>query len=154
VLRTGVRRATGEADARRRRGDVDDVTAAAGAHPRQCLLHPVQDPVDVDVDDPPRGRVGLGVERAQRHDPGVVDEHVERAEPSLDGVEEGPHRVALDDVDVQRDRAVTELGRGLLGGGVVEIADRDLHPGAHARGRGRAADPSRGAGDRDDLAFE
>ena len=154
VLGGGVRRTAGEADLPRRRGDVDDVPMAARPHPRQRLLHPVHDAVDVDVHEAPRRLVGFGVEGAQRHDARVVDEHVERTELRFDGIEEAAHRRALDDVDGQRDRTVAQVGRGLLGGRHVEVADRDLHPRPDAGRRGGAADAAAGAGDRDDLALE
>ena len=81
-------------------------------------------------------------ERAERHDPGVVDQHVERAEPLRDLVEEVGEGVAVGDVELERDRPAAELGRRLLGELLVEVADRDLGALAHQRGRGRLADPA------------
>ena len=144
----------GEARPAGRRGDVHDVAAVAGGHPRQRLLHPVQHAVDVDVDHAARAFVGLVGERAEVHDPGVVDEHVERAEALLDDVEEVAHRRAVGDVELDGERSVPELARREPRGGEVDVADRDLHPGAHARLRGGATDAAGAAGDRDDAAGE
>ena len=102
------------------------MAAAAALHPRERQLHPEHHPVDVDVDHPLRGQVVLVDEAAERHDPGVVDEHVERAEPLLDLVEKALERVAAGDVELERERLAAELGGGLLGELAVEVADRDL----------------------------
>ena len=66
-----------------RRGDLDEMAAAAGQEPLERELGAVDDPVQVDVDHPLGGRVGLLDERADGHDPGVVDQHVERPERAL-----------------------------------------------------------------------
>src|SRR5258708_39020105 len=80
---------------------------------------------EVDVDHPLRGLVVLVDEAAELHDAGVVDEHVERPELGLRLVEELVERRAVGDVEVEADRAATELlGRaaGRLG---IDVADRD-----------------------------
>ena len=108
--------------------------------------------MEVDVDHPVRGRVGFGGELADRHDPGVVDQDVERPEPLRDLVEEVGERVAARHVELEADRLGPELGRGLVGELAVEVADRDLGPLARQRGRGRLADSTGAARDRHDLA--
>jgi len=77
-------------------------------------LGAVDHPVDVDVDDPLCDRVGLANERPQGHDPGVVDEHVERPEAILRLIEKRREACAVGDVDVQPDGAAAELVDGLL----------------------------------------
>ncbi len=152
VLGAAIGGAAGKAGLAGLRGEVDDVAGAAPLHPRERQLHPVHDPVHVDVDHPLRGRVVLLDEPAQRHDPGVVDEHVERAEPLLDLVEKALERVAPGDVELERDRLAAELRGRLLRELAVEVADRDLRALAHQCPRGRLPDPAGPAGDRDDLA--
>ena len=80
-------------------------------------------------------------ERRHRHDPGVVDDDVERAELALGLVEEGGEGVAVGDVERQRDRAAAQLRRRLLGQRQVEVADRDAAALADQRRRRRLADP-------------
>ena len=86
--------------------------------------------------------------------PALLTSTSSEPEPLLDDVEEVAHRGAVGDVELERERSVPELGRRAPRGGDVDVADRDLHPGAHARLRGRATDPSRAAGDRDDTSGE
>ena len=90
-------------------------------------------------------------EGADRHDSGVVDQDVERTELPLGGVEETPERVLVGDVELEGDDAAAELAGGLLRELEVQVADRDPRSPAHQRGRGRLADPSGAARDRDDL---
>ena len=98
--------------------------------------------------------VGLLDEGRHRHDPGVVDHHVERPELALGGVEEGGEGAAVGDVERQGDRAAAEAGGRRLGQLQVEVADRDAAALADQRGGGCLADPPGSAGDRHDLASE
>src|SRR5947207_1219138 len=101
---------------------------------------------------------GAGVvlvdETPDGHDPGVVDEDVDRPEPALDLVGEALDRLAPRDVELDGDRAAAELIGGLLRGGDVEVADGHAHALAEERGRHRPADAPCAAGDRDDLSGE
>ena len=128
VLGAAVGGAAGEPGLARLRGEVDDVAAAAALHARQGELHPVHDAVHVDVDQPLRGQVVLVDEPPEGHDPGVVDEHVERAEALLDLVEKALEGVAAGDVELERDRVGADLGGGRA---------------RPARGRGRRSRPWR-----------
>ena len=105
----------------------------------------------VDRDRASGHRLVLGVDRPGVHDPGVVDEHVERAEAVLDAVEERGERRVVGHVDADAEGVPAELGGHLVGEIAVEIADRD--PGALTRQRlsRRVADAARPTGDRDDL---
>ena len=155
VLGPAVGAAAREAALAGGRGDVDDVAAAAGEHPRDDLLDAEHHAVDVDVDHPLGGGVVLVPDRvADLHDPRVVDQDVDRAELRLGAVEEVLDRRALGHVELEGDGAVTELLGGLLGGREVEVADGDLHALAQEGLRGGAADAAGGAGDRGDLAGE
>ena len=127
---------------------------SAALHPRQRRLHAEDDSMQVDVDHPLSGRVILFGEAAERHDPGIVDQDVERAEALLHLVEEVLERVAARDVELERDRVAADLRRRLLGEVGVEIADRDLRPLTHECLRGRPSDPSGAARDRNDLALQ
>ena len=122
----------------------DDMSRVPALHPWEGELHPVEDAVDVDVDHSASGQVVLVDEPAQRHDPGVVDQHVERAEPLLDLVEEALERVASGDVELERQRPVAERRSGALGELAVEVADRDLRSLGDERTGGRFADPPGG----------
>ena len=135
-------------------GDVDDVTAVARDHPLQRELRAEDHAVEVDVHHAPCRQVVLVDEAADLHDPGVVDEHVHRAQLLFGPVEERRERGAVGDVERQRHGARAELGGGLLGGGEVHVADRDLHSLAQERLRRGLADPARGAGDRRGLPGE
>jgi hypothetical protein len=92
--------------------------------------------------------------RLDRHDAGVVDEHVNRPELLFGAVEEGAEGGAVGDIQRERDRARAQLGRGLPGEREVDVADRDLHSLTQERLRRRLADPARGAGDRRGLPGE
>ena len=110
-------------------GDVDDVAAMPrGAHPLDRQLGAGDDAVEVDVDLAAHRVLALLDERRHRHDPGVVDDHVERAELALGLVEEGGEGGAVGDVERQRDGPAAERRRGLLGQRQVEVADRDRQP--------------------------
>jgi hypothetical protein len=127
------------------------VAAAPRQHPLERQLRPEDDPVEVDVDHRPRGLVRLLDERADRHDPGVVDDHVDRAELVLGLVEEAAERVTVGDVELEGDGIAAELGRGLLGEVGVDVADRDPGAAADQRLCRAAADSARPPGDRHRL---
>ena len=136
------------------RGDVDDVAGAARAHAPHRLLRAVDDGVQVDLELAGDARLVLLVERRDHHDPGVVDEDVERAEALLDLVEEGGEAAPVGHVEGEADRAVGELGGGGLGGGGVEIADGDHDPLAGERAGERLTDAAGAARDDGDLAAQ
>ncbi|CAB4346582.1 unannotated protein [freshwater metagenome] len=136
------------------RGDVDDVAVTARDHRRDCQAAAVIDAVDVDVDHPLRRRHVLVEVRAKLHDSGVVDDHVDRAHLLLNGRDKSGERVKVGDVKLQADRAGADLLGGLCGERAVEVADRDLHPGARQRLRRALADSARSTGDRNDLSYE
>ena len=138
----------------RLRGDVDDVAAGPRAQPFDRQLGADDDAVDVDVELAADRVVRLLDERRHRHDPGVVDDHVDRAELAFGGVEEGGEGTAVGDVERQRDRAAAQARGRLLGQRQVEVADRDAAALADQRRRRRLADPPGAPGDRHDLAAE
>jgi hypothetical protein len=152
VLGGRIRRAARRAVLPGLRGDVHHVAAVAGHHARQGDLHAVDHAVDVDVDQAHRGRLVLVEEASQRHDAGVVDEHVERPEALLGGIDEGLERVALGHVELEPGGVGADLGCSLLGELGVEVPDGDLHALAREGLRRRLADAARGAGDGGDLA--
>jgi hypothetical protein len=130
------------------------VAGAARLHPPHRLLRAVDDGVQVDLELARDARVVLLVQRRQRHDPGVVDEDVERPEAALHLVEEGGEAGAVGDVQRQPDRAAAELGRCSLGGAGVEIADRDDDSLTRERPGQRLPDAAGAAGDDGHLAVE
>ncbi len=125
-----------------------------GSHPRQRNLHAEDHAEDVDVEDPLSGRVVLVDERADRHDPGVVDQDVHRTELLFGCVQELGERGPVGHVERQPHGAVAELGGGLLGRLQVDVADRHPHALAQERLRGGATDATRAAGDRGGLSGE
>jgi hypothetical protein len=150
-LRAAVDRLAGDADHRRGRAEVHDLPAPAGDHPRERELHPGDDAVDVDVDLTAGELVALVEERADGHDPRVVDEHVDRAERALRLGEERRERRAVGDVEREADRAIAVPGRPGDREGGVEVPERDLRaPGQEQAGRGQADAPP-GPGDGDDT---
>ena len=110
--------------------------------------------MEVDVDHPLRGQVVLVDEAPDLHDPGVVDEHVDRPELLLGPVEERREGGAVGHVERQRDGARAELGGGLARRLDVHVADRHLHALAQERLGGGTPDPARGTGDRGGLSGE
>jgi hypothetical protein len=112
----------------------------------------VDDGVDVELQLADDGRLVLVLERAERHDAGVVDQDVERPEPPLDLVEQRGEGRPVGHVERKGDgRGAQSVGHG-CGGGGVEVGDR--HPGpAAGRGAGdRGADPPSPARDQHDLS--
>ena len=86
--------------------------------------------------------------------PGVVDEHVERAEAVLDLVEERGEAGAVGHVERQADGAGAELLGSALGERGIDVADRDSGTLGDQRRRGGATDPPGAAGDCNDIARE
>ena len=84
------------------------------------------------------------------HHPGVVDQHVDGTELRLDHVEEGPKGVGIGYVE-SGDGGDAELISGLLGTGLVDVADGDAVA-ASDQFLGRlVTDTAGSAGDRDRL---
>jgi hypothetical protein len=120
VLRAAVDRGVREHDVPGHGRQVDELAVALLLHDGQHRGDPVEDGLDVDVDDllPPVDLEGL--ERGQRHQPGVVDDDVDAAERADRGVDEGLHLLAGGDVhdlvggvlaEVLGDRLEVVLGR-------------------------------------------
>jgi hypothetical protein len=130
------------------------VAAAARAHAAHRLLRAVDDGAQVDVQLTVHARLGLLLQRRDGHDPGVVDEDVDRAEAPLDAVEVGGEPGVVRHVEEVADGAVADLGSGGLGRGGVHVADRDAHPLAGQRVRERLADPPPSAGDHGDVTVQ
>ena len=118
-------------------------------------LRAVDHAVQVDVDLARGGRVALLGEAAELHDPGVVDQHVERAELLLGLVEE-----ALERRRGRSRRAAARASPPPSSAAVRSASSTSRSPIAtfaplrDERRRGRAADAAGAAGDRDDLAGE
>src|SRR3982751_6535861 len=122
----------------------------ASLRPTTACLVAVQVDVDLAVD-----RLGaLLLERGHRHDPGVVDDGVDRSQLPFGLVEEVGEGGAIGDVERERDGAAAELDRGLLGQLEVEVTDGDAAPLRDQRRGRRLTDPAGTAGDRHDLAAE
>ncbi len=130
------------------------MAATAGDHTRQDELHAVDHTVHIDVEDALGRRVVLVEERPDRHDPGVVDQHVDGAQLRLGVVQEARERLVLGHVQAQGDRRRPQLPCGGARRLDVEVADRHAH--AHARQRlcRRAPDPARRPGDRGGLTCQ
>jgi hypothetical protein len=88
------------------RTQVDDVAAFLSRGKRQCGGDAVERALDVDVDHRvPLVGVDLG-HRADRHDAGIVDQHVEPAEIADDGIDNRLDLFLVDHIELDR--------RGLL----------------------------------------
>ncbi len=125
------------------------MAAAPGQEALQRQLGAVDQPHQVDVDHPVRGGVGLVDERADGHDPGVVDQDIQRAEPVLYLIQERGEAVAIGHIQREPDRSPSQLARGLLGQCSVDVADGHAGPLGDQSGRGGAADPASSARDCD-----
>ena len=119
-------------------GDVDDVAAAVGG----AVLELVEEDLgggdgaeEVDLDHLPVVVALVGVERAEQHDAGVVDQDVGAAELVLDALGGGDEAVAVGDVGGDGDGAVAEL--------VGERGDA-VERGARGARRGSRRRPARG----------
>ncbi len=103
-------------------------------HARERELHAEDHAVEVDVDHPPGGRVVLVDEAPQRHDPGVVDEHVQRAELLFGAVQEGRKGRPVGHVQRQRDGARARARAAVRSARLeVDVADRHAHAAAQER---------------------
>ena len=81
VFGGGVSRTGHTTDQSGARGDIDDHAAAMGQHDRDGQAHGVHGPGQVDSQDPVPGGVIHLIHRLEViHDPGVVDQHIHRAE--------------------------------------------------------------------------
>jgi hypothetical protein len=154
-----VHRAAPARDPARHRPHVDQVGDAArpagGRRPqvRDRLVGHVQQPVQVQLQHAAPVIVPAGVERAEQHDAGVVDQDVDPAELVGHPADGGPGLLGVGDVSREgQHRAV--LGRE-LGGEVrepVRAPRHRGHPGAPAGQptHGRLADAAARAGDQGD----
>src|SRR5699024_3825440 len=106
------------------RGDVDDVPGPTGDHALRGQLAAQDHAVDIDVQDAAGDGVRLVDDPADRHDAGVVDQHVDRAELPLDLVEEVGERMRVGDVELAVD-VEAQRGARLLDPHFVDVADRD-----------------------------
>src|SRR5699024_9494583 len=136
-------------------GDGDDVPVAAFAHGWCHELDSSDHAVQVDVDLPGGGCVRFGGERADPHDSGIVDQHIDRSPPVLDRGEEGRERWGVGDVQFEcGDVGMPLVGefRGCCVGGVeVTVADRHTCACCGEPGGDLAADSACAAGDGDDA---
>ena len=111
-------------------------------------------PMHVDVDKLVGGGIGLVDERPDGHDAGVVDEHVERPQTALNGVEELGEAGFVGDVEAQADGPRSQLGGGPLDQRTVDVAERHPRALGDQRRRRRAPDPAAPARDRNHLAIQ
>jgi hypothetical protein len=88
-------------------------------------------------------------ERPDGHDPGVVDEDVDRADCGLDVVDELLERGPVGDVELEALSRLRERLSSLLRKLLIEVADRDRCAFARKRSGGRGADSARATRDRD-----
>ncbi len=67
--------------------------------------------------------------RGERHDPGIVDQHIDSAERRLGGIEHPPYRVRIADVGLCRQRSAAgllDLVNQRLGRcGTLRVVDND-----------------------------
>jgi hypothetical protein len=103
--------------------------------------------VQVDRQLPGDRVVGLVFDRHDRHDPGVVDEDVDRPKVVFDVVEHRRDGGVVGDVDRYAAGAVTDAVRGLDREVAVEVGQNDAAAVTRQRGRGSRADSSAGSGD-------
>jgi hypothetical protein len=101
------------------------VPSAALDHAGRHGLRAEDDAVQVDVDDLLGHLVGLLEHRAERHDAGVVDQHVDRADGRDLGEERRP-RGRVGDVELGGDDALADLLGDRAGQVGVPVADGDL----------------------------
>ena len=71
--------------------------------------------------------VGFLRKRPDRHDPGVVDEHVNGANGPFDPLHEGRKRFCIRDIETPRTHTAAELRRSVLGRFDVTVSDCYLH---------------------------
>jgi hypothetical protein len=130
------------------------VARAARAHPAHRLLRAVDHRAQVDLQLARDAGLRLLLERRDRHDPGVVDEDVDRAQAALDVVQEGGEAGQVGDVEGEPDDRVAELGGGALRGLAIDVADRHADALGDQRLGDRAPDAPGAAGDDGGLAAQ
>ena len=139
------------------RRDVDDVTAPAGHHVGQRELAAGDDAVEVHLDRRADRLLGLLQERPDRHDAGVVDEHVDVAAAVGAGlVQERGEGLPIGDVQrISRHRPEDgEFGHRRFLQGHVPVPDDHART-ALEQGLGRGVpDAPGGTGDRDRLSAD
>jgi len=133
------------------RGDVNDVPLSTGDHALHRQLAAQDHAVDVDVENAPGDGVRLVDNPADGHDAGVVDQHVDRAELALNGVEKIRERIPVCHIEFAV-HIELELGTRLLHLHLVDITDRDLGAQVMQCRRGGQSDSPCPACDDDDLA--
>ena len=114
----------------------------------------VDDPLEIDGDDP-IPVLERGVEKAAAEaDARVVDEHVDRLGPCMDLVSELPHAHGVghvDDLGHDLAPARAQLCRHARERRLLDVADHQVRSTAGKGKRRGAADPAPGAGDEDRL---
>jgi hypothetical protein len=108
---------------------VDDVPGLLRPENRQCSDNAVEDALDVDVDHRLPVLHAEPVERRDRHDAGVVDEHVKAAKAVECELDEGRDVVAAADVDA-REHGLPAGRRDLCGQRLQSFCP----PGARSKG--------------------
>ena len=140
----------------RQRRRVDEVAALAVCHDASGEgLHAIDHAVQVDADNPVPIGIGHFLHGPRDPDAGVVADDMHPAECALRLVGGTRHRVAVGDVNAQRDHfgvARREGRRRLRQGLFFDVRDHDLHAGRGERPRHGQADAARAARDRGDLA--
>jgi hypothetical protein len=132
------------------------VAATAFLHPRDHEFHPAQYAVDVDVELAQGGFLRFLLEGAHPHDPGVVDQYVDRPQLGLGGAQEVFEGRCVGDVERQPEQSATGMRADgtsrLLGKIRVEIADRHGGSGCGEPGCDGTPDSAARPGDRDHSA--
>src|SRR6266508_4044596 len=150
ALRAGVHGLQRRAHPAGVRADVDHPAEAALGHPRRDRLDHPQRTLEVDVEDLVPELLGGLHERHEVVPAGVVHRDVDWAELGLDRPHGRLDGVGPGDVDLDRDRDAAgggDLLGGLLGGGDVQVRDRDLEAGLSEGGRDALADSLGSSGD-------
>ena len=126
------------------------MTVTARQHPLRRQLGSEDHAVDVDIKQSLCDGIGLVDRAADRDDPGVVHQYVERSQPLFNSVEKIGKGSSIRHVQSAANLE-TQLAARLLDGRSVDIADRDL--GAQTvQNRCRSqADPACATGDGNDL---
>jgi hypothetical protein len=138
-----------------RRRQVDDAAAALAGHHPQFMLHAEQGAEDVGVEG---GGVALGGLVGHRSGlafgAGVVDRHIQPAEPRHGLVDQGADVVFVAYVGAQErgfGAEAAQFFRQRLAGFVAAAGDDDPRPITGESQRGGSADARQGAGDQDDF---
>lgn len=120
-------------------GDEHDPSAPQPDHALAGAAGAAEGSGEVDVDHVVEVGVAHPHEQSVASDPGVGDEHLDRPESLLDGLEPGVDRLRRGDIAGDGEHAVGNLGAAGEGGDAVTESDETLGD--------RATDPARGAGD-------